>query len=479
MDHLHHRFGDQDGPKKPKVTVVIVPFPAQGHLNQLLHFSRLISGYGIPVHYAGSATHNRQARQRIHGWNPLTISNLHFHDFPMPPFPTPPPNPDAPIKFPSHLQPSFNASLHLREPVAALLRSLSRTTHRLVVVHDTLTAFAVQDVATLPNGEAYAFHSASAFALVYYLWESRGRPSNGGIVLPNELPYISLEGCFTTEFANFITRQYDIMNFDAGDIYNTCRPVEGRFLDLLIKEQLNRDKRLWAVGPLNPMALRLTRESPHRQHKCLQWLDKQPLQSVLYVSFGTMTSLPDDQILELAVGLERSKQRFVWVLREADIGDIYAGEKSGREIQLPKGYEERIEGVGVGLIVRDWAPQLEILAHPSTAGFLSHCGWNSCMESISLGVPVAAWPMHSDQPRNTMLVTQVLKVGLVVQEWDRRQELVPSVTVENAVKRLMASEEGNNMRKRAKELSGSIRRSVAQGGISCTELDSFVAHISR
>lgn len=44
------------------------------------------------------------------------------------------------------------------------------------------------------------------------------------------------------------------------------------------------------------------------------------------------------------------------------------------------------------------------------------------MESISLGVPVATWPMHSDQPRNAFLITEVLKIGLVVNDWEHRDE---------------------------------------------------------
>ncbi|KAK3009709.1 hypothetical protein RJ639_013758, partial [Escallonia herrerae] len=101
-----------------------------------------------------------------------------------------------------------------------------------------------------------------------------------------------------------------------------------------------------------------------------------------------------------------------------------------------RAYEQRIEGKGI--VVRDWAPQIEILGHPSTGGFMSHCGWNSCMESMSMGVPIAAWPMHSDQPRNTMLVTKVLRTGIAVKEWADRDELVTSSTINTAVRRLMA-----------------------------------------
>ncbi|CAH1418421.1 unnamed protein product [Lactuca virosa] len=207
----------------------------------------------------------------------------------------------------------------------------------------------------------------------------------------------------------------------------------------------------------------------------LEWLDKQAQDSVIYVSFGTTTSLSDDEIRELANGLEKSKQKFIWVIRDADKGDIFNGEV--RRVELPKGFEERLQEKG--LVVREWAPQLEILSHPSTGGFMSHCGWNSSMESITMGVPMATWPMHSDQPRNAVLVTEVLKTGISVRDWELRGELVTSSTIETSIRKLMASDEGDAIRKRAAKLGDDVRRSVEKGGVTRMEIDSFIAHITR
>lgn len=188
--------------------------------------------------------------------------------------------------------------------------------------------------------------------------------------------------------------------------------------------------------------------------------------------------------MEVAKGLEKSKQRFIWVVRDADKGDVFKGGScggggggGGEEVVLPKGFEERVKGIG--LVVREWAPQLEILSHSSIGGFMSHCGWNSCMESISMGVPIAAWPMHSDQPRNRVLVTEVLKVGVVVKEWDHRDELVTASDVENAVRKLMATKEGHEMRQRAMDLKNVILKSKDEGGASRMEFDDFIAHVTR
>src|ERR1044072_5659723 len=90
-----------------QVVAVMVPFPAQGHLNQLRHLSQMLLSHNIPVHYVGTTTHNRQAKLRVQGWDANSISNIHFHDFKVPPYAYPPPNPKAENKFPFHLMPYF------------------------------------------------------------------------------------------------------------------------------------------------------------------------------------------------------------------------------------------------------------------------------------------------------------------------------------------------------------------------------------
>ncbi|KAF3647240.1 Zeatin O-xylosyltransferase [Capsicum annuum] len=233
-----------------------------------------------------------------------------------------------------------------------------------------------------------------------------------------------------------------------------------------------QNKKQWAIGPILPIKQDHVSD---KRNKCLDWLDNQPSRSVLYVSFGSSTTFTDKEVTELAMVLERSKQKFLWVLRDADRGDIFTGE--ARRFELLEGYEERAKGVG--LVVRDWAPQLEILAHSSTGRFMSHCGWNSCIESITMGVPIATWPMHSEQPLNGFFATEILKTGLLVREWEKREELVSASVIENPVRKLMVSEEGDEIRKRAEELGEAVRQSTEKGGASRLELDSFIAHITR
>ncbi|XP_031270539.1 zeatin O-glucosyltransferase-like [Pistacia vera] len=457
--------------EEEEVVVVVVPFPAQGHLNQLLQLSRLIFSYDIPVHYVGTASHNRQAKLRVHGWNPLTTANIHFHNFEIPSFLSPPPDPSATCKFPSHMQPCFDCSKHLRQPLSQLLRNLSSRVRKVIVIHDSMMGSVIQEVRLIPNIESYSFHSVSAFTVYLYILETMGNSIEANDVFPKDIP--SLEDCFTKEFLDSVASEYDYQKFNSGNVYNSCRVLEDAYLDLLDRATMESKIKNWALGPFNPVKIPKFKGS-NSSHFCFEWLDKQAPNSVIYVSFGTTTALNDEQIKELALGLKQSNQKFIWVVRDADKGDVFDGEV--RSVELPRGYEDSVKDMG--LIVRDWAPQLEILGHPATGGFLSHCGWNSCMESISMGVPIGAWPMHSDQPRNAVLITQVLKLGIVVRDWAERHETVTSEVVENVVKRLMASKEGDEMRKRAAEIGGKVRESMDEAGVSRMELDSFVAHIT-
>ncbi|KAJ7972197.1 Glycosyltransferase [Quillaja saponaria] len=482
MAPTNQRTVDQNhglnGFPQSQIAVVIVPLPAQGHLNQLLHLSGLITACNIPVHYVGTTTNNRQAILRIHGWDPKSISNIRFHNFKIPPFHSPPPSFNSYTKFPSHLQPSFDACSHLRRPVAGLLHSLSLTSKRVIVIHDSLMSSVVQDVVNISNGESYIFHSVSAFTVFLYVWDTMGEhlkhfEASIMSMIFKGLQIPSLEGCFTNDFMDFMSAQYKFHKFSSGYLYNTSRTIESPYIELREKSEPN--KKHWAIGPFNPINIE-KKSAKKSRHPCFEWLDEQEPKSVIYVSFGTTSTLEDAQIKELANGLEQSKQKFIWVLRDADKGDVFNADQV-RKVELPNGFEEKVEGRG--LIVRDWAPQLEILSHNSTGGFMSHCGWNSSMESITMGVPIATWPMHSDQPRNAVLITKVLKVGLVVKDWEHRDQLVKSSVVENAVKRLMVSKEGCEIRKKATDLGNAMRKTAEEGGVSCLELDSFIEYISR
>ncbi|EPS60351.1 hypothetical protein M569_14451, partial [Genlisea aurea] len=444
-----------------RVAVLMAPFPLNGHHNQLLHLSgRLSAVPGLAVHFASTADLNRRTRDRIPGWDPR--SAVVFHDFP----PTMETNSAA--DFSEQLPALISSSSSLRRHFADVIRRLCAEYRRVIVVYDSLMGVCVQDFASFENAEAYVFHSVSAFTMFFFMWENAGKPFDVDRDVLTDLP--SLDGCFATEFFRLAEEQYRFTEYCSGRIYNTCRIIEDEFLKMLEKPEIAGDKKQWALGPFNQVYYGNDCES--WRHKSLKWLDEQSEKSVILVCFGTTTSFSSVQIWELAVGLEMSGHKFIWVLREHDAkGKLFI------YLFIPKNYEERIGGRGV--MVTDWAPQLDILSHSSTGGFMSHCGWNSCIESISAGVPIAAWPIHSDQPRNAVLITGILKIGFAVRDWDRRKETVTSSEIANSVKRLMEEGEGKEMRRRAEKLGGDVAAAVAEGGMTRREIDSFIAHVTR
>uniref|UniRef100_A0A0D9W818 Glycosyltransferase n=1 Tax=Leersia perrieri TaxID=77586 RepID=A0A0D9W818_9ORYZ len=465
------------GSSPETVAFVAVPFPAQGHLNQLLHLSLQLASRGLEVHYAAPAPHVRQARERVHGWDDEALLSIQFHDLRISTYVSPPPDLAASIAFPSHLMPLWEAyTAEARVPLSALLDKLSALHRHVVVVYDLLSSFAAEEAARLPNGMAFGFHCTSLSYMVGKL------DAEHRLMRENGLHYHKIDSCVTKEFLDYTHNRVLVSQataLAAGILANSCRALEGDFIDAVAETLAAGGKKLFVVGPFNPVLdASASKQATPRRHECLDWLDKQPAASVLYISFGSMSSLREDQVVELAAALSASKQRFIWVLRDADRGNIFtdSGESENRHANILSGFCKQTEGTG--LVITGWAPQLEILAHGATAAFMSHCGWNSTMESMSHGKPILAWPMHSDQPWDTELVCKYLKAGLVVRPWEKNGEVVTATTIQEVIEKMMVSDEGLAVRQRAKALGDAIRSSVDVGGSSREDLERFVAHIT-
>ncbi|KAK1377180.1 UDPGT domain-containing protein [Heracleum sosnowskyi] len=200
---------------------------------------------------------------------------------------------------------------------------------------------------------------------------------------------------------------------------------------------------------------------------CLRWLDDQPRGSVLFVSFGSGGTLSSNQITELALGLEMSEQRFLWVVRSPDDEIANASffsiqTKKDPVDFLPQGFIERTKGQG--LVVPNWAPQAQILSHGSTGGFMTHCGWNSILETVVNGVPVIAWPLYAEQKMNSAMLTEGLKVALRPQVSEKG--LVGRVEIATLVKHLMEGEEGKRLRTRMRDLKDAASKVLSDEGSS-------------
>lgn len=198
----------------------------------------------------------------------------------------------------------------------------------------------------------------------------------------------------------------------------------------------------------------------------LRWLDDQPRGSVLFVSFGSGGALSIEQMEELAMGLEMSKQRFLWVVRSPNDKEAcatYFGVKKGKQEPvdfLPQGFLERTQSGGVGHVVPLWVPQIEVLSHGSTGGFLSHCGWNSTLESMVHGVAMMAWPLYAEQRTNALMLVEDLRVAMRPRADERG--VVRREEIARAVKDLMeGGEEGKRVKRRMVEVREACVRALA------------------
>ena len=210
------------------------------------------------------------------------------------------------------------------------------------------------------------------------------------------------------------------------------------------------------------------------EHECLKWLKNQPQNSVLYVSFGSGGTLSQRQINELAFGLELSGQRFIWVVRAPSdsVSAAYLETASEDPLKfLPRGFQERTKEKG--FVLPSWAPQVEILKHSSVGGFLSHCGWNSVLESIQEGVPIVAWPLFAEQAMNAVMLCDGLKVALRLKFED--DEIVEKEKIANVIKCVMEGEEGKGMRERMKSLKDYAGNAVKDEGSSIQTLSQLAS----
>ncbi|TVU13364.1 hypothetical protein EJB05_40416, partial [Eragrostis curvula] len=153
---------------------------------------------------------------------------------------------------------------------------------------------------------------------------------------------------------------------------------------------------VWPVGPL--VRVQTKESSGSDRHGVVQWQDAREARSVLYISFGSQNSLLPEQMMELAAALELAGRPFVWAIRPPVGSDDEDEDNVGR--WLPDGFEERVRGNDTGLLVHRWEPRR------STLAFMSHCGWNSVLESVTHGVPIIGWPLASEQFYNAKMLDE-------------------------------------------------------------------------
>lgn len=162
------------------------------------------------------------------------------------------------------------------------------------------------------------------------------------------------------------------------------------------------------------MELNLWRE----ETECLDWLDTKSQNSVVYISFGCITVMSAKQLVEFAWGFAASGKEFLWVIRH----DLVVGDAAVVPPEFLVETEDR-------RMLASLCAQEKILSHSSIGGFLTHCGWNLKLESLSVGVPMICWLFFAEQPTNCKFCYDEWGVGIEI-DGNVKRKMVKAVVRE-------------------------------------------------
>ena len=452
--------------------VVLFPFMAKGHTLPLLHLATALTAHHKSLRVTVVTTPANLAFVRSHVPSSVRLAVLPFPS--LPPLPAGVESTDA-LPSPS-LHPTFRrATALLREPFAALMASLSSPP--LVLVSDSFLGFTCR-VAADAGVRRVVFYGMSCFstalgksAIMGPLPSGAGR--GGSFRVPRMPEHLKFTAAEVPPGAVAKTTDHEVPSTNVvvdneeeesdasswGVLVNSFAELDEDYVAIL-ESFYQPGARAWLVGPLFLAAAagELDEQDPEG---CLRWLDDQS-EPVVYVSFGTQAHIADDQLGELARGLAQSGHPFLWAVRSET-------------------WSPPADVLGPhGRVVRGWVPQRRVLAHRAVGGFVSHCGWNSVMESLAAGKPVLAWPMMAEQPANAKHVADIIGAGIRMVDVVGG-EVVGRDEVERKVRRLMdaGGEEGRRMRARAAWAQRAAMSAVSDGGTSRVALLEMLEELQR
>ncbi|KAL2533636.1 UDP-glycosyltransferase 86A1 [Abeliophyllum distichum] len=299
------------------------------------------------------------------------------------------------------------------EFVGKILHSQSSSSYNYFLIADTLCVWPAK-IAKKYNIVNVSFWTEPAlvFSLYYHLDLLRKNghvPANG---LEENITYIpGIQSISTKDFMSYLqgsesTIIHTIMFAAFEEVKNAdfilCNTVQE--LEAEAVSALNENQPFYAVGPVFPtdFSESTVARSLLPESDSTEWLKTKSPGSVLYVSFGSLAKIDEHVILEVAEGLLLSEVNFLWVLRPGTVSC------DDDEI-LTVGYKNRIKDQG---LIVPWCKQNLVLSNPAIGGFLTHCGWNSILESIWCGVPMICYPLFTDQITNRKLVVDDWKIGI-------------------------------------------------------------------
>ncbi|XP_045814340.1 7-deoxyloganetin glucosyltransferase-like [Trifolium pratense] len=472
-----------------KPHAVLIAYPAQGHINPVFKLAKLLHLKGFYITFVNTEYNHKRLLKSI-GPNALDgLSDFKFETIPDGLTPVEGDTGDVMQDIPSL---SKSVRENCLQPYCELLHRLNHSDNVppiTCLVSDCCMSFTIQaaEKFALPNLLLFPASACSLLNILHF----RSFLEKGIIPLKDESylsnGYLETKVDWIPGLKNF--RLKDIVDFirttDPNDIMlqffidvadslhrdftvivlNTFNELESDVINVL-------SSMFPSVYPIGPLPLLLNQTANNHQleslgsnlwiedTKCLKWLDSKELESVIYVNFGSITVMTPEQLYEFAWGLANSKKSFMWIIRP----DLVIG----GSVVLSSEFVNEISDRG---LIASWCPQEKVLNHPSVGGFLTHCGWNSTIESICAGVPMLCWPFFADQPTNCRVICNEWEIGIEIDTNAKREE------VKKVINELIVGEKGKKMRRKVRELKKKAEENTSHGGYSNMNLDKVINEV--
>lgn len=422
--------------------IAVFPWLAFGHINPFFELAKLIAQKGHKVSFISTPRNIK----RLPKLPPNLQSLLELIELPLPYVDNLPEHAEATMDIPTHVVPYLKKAFDgLEEP---LTKFLERSTLDCIIydfapywlppISSKLGILCINFLIYSAFGLSFAMDFFGIKSKQCYFDES----SNKVALQSFEDKTFSVDHCEQNEsgVSDMLRIQGTLLGADFIAI-RSCMEIEGESLKLLENQC---KKSVIPVG-LMPPSLHFSEDNNNdgNWHRILKWLDKQEKRSVVYVAFGSEVTLSNEEFTELAMGLELSGFPFFWVLKKHD---------SSGSIELQDWIENYKSNNKNGLVWSSWAPQLRILAHESSGGFLSHCGWSSVIESLQVGCPLIMLPFHNEQGLVARLVGEKIIAGVNVPRNEHDGKFTRD-SVARALRSVMLEKEGKIYKSKAKEMS--------------------------
>ncbi|KAL0393869.1 UNVERIFIED_CONTAM: UDP-glycosyltransferase 74E2 [Sesamum latifolium] len=447
----------EENPQK-KAHCLIFPYPIQGHINPMLQFAKRLLQKGIEITLVITQT---LATNTLFSSSTIPLETISDGSAGLPPG----------TSYDVYLA-RFQefGSKTLKEAVVRLADS-GRPVD--CIVFDPFLPWCLDVAKEMGLKVAPFFTQSCAVDQIYYhVFKGELKvPLSGEEILvpglpplmPEDMPsFMYVHGSYPPLFEMVVNQFSGLENAD-WLFLNTFHKLEEEVIDYMAKFLPVK-----TIGPSIP-SMYLDKRLPDDKEyglnvykpdteACMEWLNQRQPESVVYVSFGSIAKLGEEQMEELAWGLRLSNKHFLWVVR------------SSEESKLPKDFAN--ESSKKGLIV-SWCPQLDVLAHEAVCCFVTHCGWNSTLEALSLGVPMVGMPQWSDQSTNSKFVTDVWEMGVRAKADDNG--VVSRETIAGCIRDVMEGERGEEIKKNAGKWKELGREAVDEGGSSDKNIQEFVS----